>query len=64
MRSRTVLGVFYKIAFYFRCIDISELIKTFMYKNRFGATVMFVLIARQIYHMTLTAHGSKQCKAK
>jgi len=43
---------------------ISALIKTFMYKNRFGATDMFVLKARQIYHVTLTAHGSKQCKGK
>jgi len=25
---------------------------------------MFVFIARQIYHVTLTAHGSKQCKGK
>jgi len=33
-----------------------------MYKNRFGATDMFVMIARQIYHVTLTAQGSKQSK--
>jgi len=25
---------------------------------------MFVLIARQIYYVTLTAQGSKQCKGK
>ena len=35
-----------------------------MYKNRIGANIMFVFIARQIYHVTLTAHGSKQCKGK
>jgi len=47
-----VLDVFYKIEDYCRCIDISALIKDFMYKNRFGATNIFVLIARQIYHIT------------
>ena len=55
---------FIKLQFFCRRKDISALIKTCMYKNRFGATDMFVLIARQIYHVTLTARGSKQCKGK
>ena len=33
--SEHMLGVFYKIAVYCRCLDISALIKAFMYKNRF-----------------------------
>ena len=60
----TVLGIFYKIAVFRRCIDISALIKSFIYKNRFGATDMFVLIARQILQVTLTARRNKQCKGK
>jgi len=50
----TVLGVFYKIAVYCRCIDnISVFINAFMFKNRFRATNMFILIARLILKYSL-----------
>ena len=35
-----------------------------MYNMRIGASDMFVSITRKVYHVTLTAPGSKQCKGK